>query len=101
MRPGDRVYVYWGAVPAFTYYTRENPFPPDVVLGVEHHSDHEGYRADILGYRGESRVWLIFSHPHQDEELVVQSYARALGECRREIHEAGASAFLFDFERPR
>ena len=89
MQPGDRVYVYWGAVPAFTYYTRDNPFPPGVVLGVEHHEDHLGYRDDLRRFAGEPRVWLIFSHPHQDEELVVQSYAEALGECRRKIQPLG------------
>ena len=30
-------------------------------------------------FAGEPRVWLIFSHPHQDEESLVQSYAEALG----------------------
>lgn len=101
MQPGDRVYVYWGAVPAFTYYTRNNPFPPGVVLGVEHHEDHLGYRDDLRLFAGEPRVWLIFSHPHQDEELVVQSYAQALGECRRKLHHSGAAAFLFDFRPPK
>jgi hypothetical protein len=101
MQPGDLVYVYWGAVPAFTYYTRDNPFPPGVVLGVEHHEDHLEYREDLQRFAGRPRVWLIFSHPHQDEEVVVQSYAQALGECRRKIQQPGAAAFLFDFQRLR
>ena len=98
MRPGDRVYVYWGAVPAYTFYTRDNPFPPGVTLGIEHYEDLTGYRDDLLGCSGEPRARLIFSHPHQDEELVFQSYAEALGECRRKIQQPGAAAFLFDFQ---
>jgi len=101
MRPGDRVYVYWGAVPAFLFYTRDEPFPPGVILGVEHHEEHTGYRDDLLQFEGEPRVWLIFSHPHQDEELVVQSYADALGRRERAIRAPGATAFLFDFRRQK
>ena len=88
-------------MPAFTLYTRDNPFPPGVVLGVEHHEVHTEYRDDLQKFAGEPRVWLIFSHPHQDEELVVQSYAEALGVRRRKIEQDGAMAFLFDFQRRR
>jgi dolichyl-phosphate-mannose-protein mannosyltransferase len=101
MRPGDKVYVYWGAVPAFLFYTRDDPFPPGVILGIEHHEEHTGYRDDLLQFAGEPRVWLIFSHPHQDEELVVQSYADALGRRERVIRQPGAAAFLFNFERQK
>jgi hypothetical protein len=68
---------------------------------VEHHEDHLEYREDLRRFAGRPRVWLIFSHPHQDEEAVVQSYAQALGECRRRIQQPGAAAFLFDFQRLR
>ena len=101
IQPGDRVYIYWGAVPAFTFYTRDNPFPMGVLMGGEHHDRQTEYCDDLEQFIGEPRVWLIFSHPHQDEELVVHAYAEALGKCRREIRQPGAVAYLFDFQHRR
>jgi hypothetical protein len=100
LRPGDRVYVYWGAVPAYSFYTRGDPLPAEVVLGTEHHAKPIEYRDDLRHFAGSERVWILFSHPHQDEELFVEAYAEALGERVREIRGPGAAALLFDF-RPR
>ena len=98
-RPGDKVYVYYGAVPAFTFYTREDPFPPCVILGQEHRNERTAYRDELAKLAGEPRVWIVFSHPHQSEESLIRAYAEGLGECRREIRQPGAFAFLFDFRR--
>lgn len=98
-RPGDRVYVYYGAVPAFTFYTRDNPFPPGVVLGGLHRGRQTLYRDELAKLAGEPRVWLVFSHPHKAEEETLLAYAEGLGECRREVRQPGACAFLFDFSR--
>jgi hypothetical protein len=100
-QPGDKVYLYYGAVPAYEFYTREQPFVPGVVLGTEYRGRRTGYRDELRQFAGEPRVWVIFSHRHQAEESLLRAYAEGLGECRHEIHEPGATAFLYDFSVPR
>ena len=73
MQPGDRVYVYYSAVPAFTFYTRDKQFPPEAVtLGTEFRENSTaGYRGELNQLHG--RVWVIFSHPHKHEETIIRS----------------------------
>jgi hypothetical protein len=98
-QPGDRAYVYYGAVPSFTFYTRDNPpFPPEAVtLGTEFRDNRIGYRDELAKLKGHPRVWVIFSHRHKNEESFVRAYAEGMGACLGEIREPGASAYLFDF----
>lgn len=93
-RPGDRVYVYSGAVPAFTFYSRERPFPAGAVtLGEEHRGDPAGFRAELAQLRG--RVWVIVSHRRGDEEAVMRATLDGRGECQRTVTRPGAAAYLY------
>ena len=96
-QPGDKVYLYYGAVPAYTFYMRERSFVPDVTLGTEYRGRRTGYRDELRKLAGEPRVWIVFSHRHQAEESLLRAYAESLGECKQEFQEPGATAFLFDF----
>jgi hypothetical protein len=100
VQPGDKMYVYWGGVPAFLYYTRDDPFPAAVTLGEEHKKGRTVYRDELRAFAGERRVWVVFSHRHQAEESLLRAYAEGLGECREELRTPGASAFRYDFGRP-
>ena len=97
-QPGDRIYVYYGAVPAFTFYTREAPFPSEaLVIGTEARENEAEYRAQLVSLKGLPRVWLLFSHRHKHEETLITAYAEGLGRCLKIIRGAGAAAYLFDF----
>ncbi|MCI0699454.1 MAG: glycosyltransferase family 39 protein [Planctomycetia bacterium] len=97
IQPGDCVYVYYGAGPAFTFYTREQPLPAQVItLGAEHRGNLAGYRAELAKLRG--RVWVIVSHRHADEETVIRTTLDARGPCQREIKRPGAAAYLYELE---
>jgi 4-amino-4-deoxy-L-arabinose transferase-like glycosyltransferase len=100
-QPGDKVYLYYGAIPAYTFYTADRPFVPDVVKGTEFRGQRTGYRDELRKLAGNPRVWLIFSHRHAAEESLLKAYAEGLGECREEVHRPGATAFLFDFSTTR
>ncbi len=98
-RPGDRVHVYYGAVPAFVFYTRAEPFPADAVtLGEEHRNDPAGFRAELASLRG--RVWVIVAHRHGDEEAVMRAILDCRGVCEREVKRPGAAAYLYRLEEP-
>jgi hypothetical protein len=97
VQPGDKVYLYYGGIPAFTFYTRDNPFPADVTLGTEHRDRRTGYRDELRQFAGQPRVWVVFSHRHLAEESLLRSYAEGIGECEEEIHRPGATAFRYDF----
>lgn len=100
-QPADRMYVYYGALPAFTFYTREESFPADrVVIGSEARKNRLEYRDELARLKGESRVWLVFSHRHQNEEAVILAYAEGLGRCLDTVSAPGAAAYLFDFSAP-
>ena len=97
MQPGDRVYVYYSAVPAFTFYTRDRQLPAEVVtLGTEHRNDSAGYRAELNQLHG--RVWVIFSHPHKHEETMIRSMLDGRVSSERAIKQPGASAWLYKLE---
>ncbi|HEY1190607.1 MAG TPA: hypothetical protein VGE74_23440 [Gemmata sp.] len=96
-RPGDRVFVYYGAVPAFRFYTRPHPFPADsVTLGAEHRADPTAYRSELAGLRG--RVWLVVSHRHGDEEARLLAVLDGRGARRAEVRHPGAAAYLYELE---
>lgn len=100
-QPGDRMYVYYGAVPAFTFYTREAPFPADaVVIGSEARKDRTEHRTQLAAFKGARRVWLVFSHRHRHEESDITAYAEGLGRCQKVLTGPGTAAYLFDFTAP-
>jgi hypothetical protein len=95
VQPGDRAYVYYSSVPAFTFYTRNRPLPGATVeLGTEHRDRPEGYRAEVERLRG--RVWVIFSHPHKHEETLVRTLFDARGPRAAEVKDRGAVAWLYE-----
>lgn len=95
--PGDKVYLYYGGVPAFTFYTRDAAFPLPVTTGGEYRDRRTGYRDELRKLVGEPRVWVVFSHRHQTEESQLRAYAESLGECREEVRRPGAAAYRYDF----
>ncbi len=94
MKPGDRAYVYYGAVPAFTFYTRARALPAAVELGTEHRDDPTGYRSEVARLRG--RVWVFFSHPHKHEETLIRELLDARGPRLCELKDRGAAAWLYE-----
>ncbi|WP_439626747.1 hypothetical protein [Gemmata sp.] len=101
LRPGDRVYLYYGAAPAFTFYTRDTPLPVPVTFGTESRGDRTAYRDELRRFAGEPRVWVVFAHRYRDEESLLRGYAESLGECRAEVLRPGAAAYLYDFRAAR
>ena len=99
-QPGDYVYVYYGAKPAFRYYAR-GAWDARTVIGGEHRGSPESYREELRqlldGSQRPARWWLVFSHfgVREDErDLVKQSFRER---CRRGVRfsDYGAEVALF------
>jgi len=97
VEPGDAVYLHWGAVPAFTFYTRNEPFPVPVVRGGEYPRQPTAYRDELRRLAGRPRVWVVFSHRHGSEESLLRAYSEGLGDRREELLRPGAKATCYDF----
>ncbi len=95
-KPGDQIYVYYGAIPAFRFYGRDGRFPSGVILGTESREGRTSYRDELQRFLGKPRVWLLFSHRYQEEESLIRAYAEGYGRCIQTIQTEGAAAFLFD-----
>jgi hypothetical protein len=104
-RPGDRVYSYYAANQAVDWYgTRFDLGAWDP--GSCRRGDDRAYLAELDRYRGEPRVWVLFTHvtPAYDEGTLILDYLRTIG---REVAHLDAwtdramtSAYLFDLSDP-
>jgi hypothetical protein len=61
-RPGDRMYLYWGATPATLFYGRRYGITYDSVTAGVISKDWKVVAEDAAKLRGSSRVWVLFSH---------------------------------------
>jgi hypothetical protein len=101
-RADDRIYVYYGAGPAFCYYAPRFGFNPvDCVIGDWNaRGDTLRLRADIERIRDGGRTWVIFSHNHTQDGLNEQEFfTSSLADVEFEggrFLSSGAAAYLYD-----
>lgn len=98
-QPGDRLYVYngrtdVGAGPAFEFYNRRDPLPPDgVILGDVYRDGSLGYQAEVRELaKTPGRVWVLFSHQHGDDEPTVRAHLDEVGERGEQYRDPHATA---------
>jgi hypothetical protein len=109
-RPGDRVYVYYGAGLAFGYYALRLGVPTEgVVRGRCAFDDPRRYLREIDSLRGAERVWLLMTHEYRPGERdLILGYLDRVG---RRLHgleipaSSGraiehASVHLYDLSAP-
>jgi len=96
LEAGDRIYVYYGAVPAFKYYYHGSY--KNVVLGESHRDDINEYPSDIDKILERNiRVWLVFSHYWwvRDERRFCLEYLSKRGSLLKKREAEGASVYLY------
>jgi hypothetical protein len=105
-RPGDVIYVYYGAQPAFTYYARRFGWDLDecCIIGARSRDDWDGYERDLRRLRGHRRVWLVFAHIYNwksvDESVLFLHYLDNIGTRRDSFETHGAALYLYDLSSP-
>lgn len=105
-RPGDVIYLYRMAIPAFRYYApRYGLGSVPYMNGADHHLDRSGYQAELDQLAGNKRVWLLFSHLTDPEYVndrdFILAYANQIGDRKREFSDPGTliNLYLYSFAR--
>jgi hypothetical protein len=107
-RPGDPVYVYYGAWQAYCHYGRAAGLLDDRArIGGCHRGEPAAYERELDTFRGEPRVWILFTHdaPWRSEREGVLAHADRIGRRRLSVEIprrgnpafAAAALYLFDF----
>lgn len=111
-RPGDAVYVYYGAAPGVSAYAEKFGLSEaDYAVGGCHRGDSRRYLEELDNFRGRARVWLILAHalPRYRERDDILAYLDAIGTreqlIRAEARSADwdpqpAEAVLYDLSAP-
>lgn len=91
----DKIYVYYGAKNAFEYYT----FNKNVMFLSSESGNRENpqnYLLELDKYKGEGRIWFIFSHVYNYEEKLFSVYLDHIGYRIDSYKGSGASVYLYD-----
>jgi hypothetical protein len=95
-RPGDAVYVYYGALPTFEYYADTT----GITRGGCHRTDWPAYLQELAALRGRHRVWLVVAHEFEGngvrEDSLLVRYLNATGRAYLTIPARSAFASLYD-----
>jgi hypothetical protein len=99
-KSGDLIYVYYASRVAFRYYLESYGFKDnDYIVGVSSRYDPQAYISDLDKLHGNNRVWILFSHVHQDEEGFFLNYLNSMGKIIDSFESIGASVYLYDLSK--
>ncbi len=109
-QPGDILYVYQRGIYQFKYYADKYGYEEeDYIIGIDD-LDHihgkglsepewQRYKADLDNLRGNSRVWLLFSHANvRSENKAIKKYLDEIGVQQDLFETEGSFIFLYDLK---
>jgi hypothetical protein len=98
---GDKLYVFYGAAPAFGYYHPRFPFPADsVVVGEYNRKGPQSiFHEELKPFRGNRRVWAIVAHRQTYEETAIRAYLDGMGKCEEYVRRPDAIVMRYDLSR--
>jgi hypothetical protein len=108
LQPGDRVFVYYGAVPAMKFYGRGLE-PSQWTAGRCHRGDPRAYLRELDAFRGVERLWFVYTHGALGwrEPETIRGYLETIGAERERVPdplgftgEREAAAVLYDLSDP-
>lgn len=96
----ERIWVYYGAEPAFHYYARRLRLDvAGVSIGEPARREPERYVAELSRILREGSVWVVFAHVYPydvgDEAGLLLGRLDEIAERRASIRNVGASAHLY------
>jgi hypothetical protein len=103
---GDIIYVYHGAMPAFTYYAPFYGFDAASVVVADFEADPRvalrKFYTDVDALKGGGRTWFILTHITDcggckgDKKEFYVNYLDGLGSMLDHYADVGADAYLYD-----
>ena len=98
---GDILYLYYGAWPAFEYYSKINDFnKSNYIKGIYSRGNWNNYLEDLNKLLNNKRVWILFSHVFTmggiNEEKFFVWYLDSIGTRLDSFKRTGASVYLYD-----
>ncbi len=100
-RPGDTVYVYYAAEPALLYYRARFPLNgAHVIIGTRARSEPGLYLRELDRLAGRERVWVVLSHPYEDEFGLLRSHLDQIGRPLARLRRRKARLWLYDLSMP-
>lgn len=107
-KANDTIYVFQRGNLQFQFYANQYGYTPDdYILGIDDLDQYDGsdvsererkrYYDDLDQLRGQSRVWVLFSHAwiKEENELVI-NYLDCLGKRLDSFRAVGAFVYLYD-----
>ncbi len=99
-QPGDIVYVYAHAKVPFEYYASRFGFKKgDYIIGIKAANNWDRYIHNLDKFRGNKRVWVLFSHVRKDngidEEKYLLHYLDKIGHKIDSYKAKRASVYLY------
>ncbi len=98
-QPGEVIYVYYGANAAFQYYAQRFGFKEEeCIFGIGAREDTHRYNEDIQKLNQYKKVWLIFSHIHENEDEIILDYMDKIAKGLIRITGPEVSAYLYKID---
>lgn len=98
-KPGDLLYVYNWAIPAFRYYTHSSA---DFIAGGLYPENPQALLSELDGLKGRGRVWILFAHVYENadynEKDMMLEHLSQIGEKKRQFIEPGSSVYLYLYD---
>ena len=98
IKEGDKIYLYYSAQIAFSYYSDIHYFniSAPIIKGGIHRNNNAMYLKKLKNLKG--RNWLLFSHNYRNEKKYIIRQLDLLGYSKIDAFlTKGSSTYLYDF----
>lgn len=103
-KEGDAIFVSYGAVPAFKFYSPMYGLEDIAYVSGqrEDYADPESILERVAPLRGQRRVWMLISHVYEKDDFnekdFLLSYLDQIGDKKREFRQPGTSVYLYLYD---
>jgi hypothetical protein len=99
IKPGEAVYVYYGSIPAFTYYSKTGKikFKNKIIFGHAYRGNNAQYGEEIKVTK--EKCWLIFSHIYDKESRYITTSLDSVCIRESDYKSDDSEAYLYDLSK--